>query len=389
MPEEAVDAIVKQILAKRPEIPQQMLLDRLSASRDMTGGLIADESLMRMIAAELGVDVAGENGEFRGRLSLGHMVAGLNNATVTGRVVAVYPVKTFEGTKPGKLASVTIVDTDGVLRVILWNDKADYIESGTLKVGQIAKFAHGYTKADRNGVVELHMGDKSQVELEPTNVKSEDYPGIGKFSTKIEQITLNHKSVNLSGKVKEVLGSSTFMRGDQSPGKVLRLKLSDESGEVVAVFWNEKADEVETKARRNAQVEIVNARVKHSQNGEVEVHVDNSAYVDVATVARCLIKIATLAEDAGEVCVEGTIGTIPQSREVRTQKGETVRVATFDLKDDSGSVRVNAWREHAETAEKLAVGEKIMLENVYAKRGYNEKVELSTRSATTITRLLD
>ena len=35
-----------------------------------------------------------------------------------------------------------------------------------------------------------------------------------------------------------------------------------------------------------------------------------------------------------------------------------------------GSIRVNAWREHAEAVAKLFMGEKVMLENVYAKVGY-------------------
>jgi hypothetical protein len=33
------------------------------------------------------------------------------------------------------------------------------------------------------------------------------------------------------------------------------------------------------------------------------------------------------------------------------------------------------------------MGEKIMLDNVYAKIGYNGKIELSTRSATVVTRV--
>ena len=105
---------IQQILNQRPEISKEQLLSRLSAVRDMTGGLIADDSLLRMIAAELGIEVPREDGTFKPRLSLGHMVVGLNNATVTGRIVAIYPVKTFEGEKSGKLASVTIVDNDGI-----------------------------------------------------------------------------------------------------------------------------------------------------------------------------------------------------------------------------------------------------------------------------------
>ena len=87
--------------------------------------------------------------------------------------------------------------------------------------------------------------------------------------------------------------------------------------------------------------------------------------------------------------MEGEVATLPVCREVKTQKGEMVKVTAFELKDDSGSIRVNAWREHAEAATKLFMGEKVMLENVYAKMGYSGKVELSTRAASTINRVLE
>ena len=305
------ETVIQQILDKKPEIGREQLLSRLSVARNMTGGLIADASLLRMIAAELCVEVANEDGTFNHRLSLGHLVVGLNNATVTGRVVAAYPVKTFEGVKPGKFASVTIVDNDGFVRVIMWNEKANFVESGELKVGQIVKFSHGYTKADRFGTPELHLGDRSQVELNPQNVNPEDYPSITKFTTKLNQIVQDQKNVNLEGTVKEVLGSSTFTRSDQSDGKVLRLKFADETGEVVAVFWNEKAEEAESKVKKGAKIQIVNARVKPSQNGEVEVHVDSSTYVSVSEVPKRLVKIGSLAEDSGDVCVEGEVASFP------------------------------------------------------------------------------
>jgi replication factor A1 len=381
------ETIIEQILEKKPEIGKEQLLSRLSVARNMTGGLIADASLLRMIAAELGVEVANENGVFHHRLSLGHLVVGLNNATVTGRVVAVYPVKTFEGVKRGKFASATIVDNDGSVRVILWNEKANFVESGELKVGQIVKFSHCYTKADRFGTPELHLGDRSQVDLNPKNVNPEDYPSITKFTTKLNQVVLDQKNVNLEGTMKEVLGSSTFKRSDQTDGRVLRLKFADETGEGVAVFWNEKAEEVESKLKKGAKIQIVNARVKPSQNGEVEVHVDSSTYVSVSEVPKLLVKIGSLAENSKDVCVEGEIASLPMCREVKTSKGEMVKLTAFDLKDETGEVRVTAWREHAESACKMMIGEKIMLYNVYAKMGYNGKIELSTRSATVVTRV--
>jgi replication factor A1 len=378
------EAVIQVILEKKPEIGKEQLLTRLSVARSMTGGLIADASLLKMIAAELGVEIPNGDETFSHRLSLGHLVAGLRNATVTGRVIAVYPVRTFEGAKPGKLASVTIADNDGTVRVVMWNEKADIVESGEIQVGQIVKFVHGYTKADRFGTAELHLGERSQIEFNPENIRAEDYPTIDKFTVKVNEITAEQKNVNFEGTVKDVYASSTFTRSDQTVGKVLRAKVTDQTGEVPVVFWNEKAEEVELKLCRGAKIQIVNARVKLSQNGEAELHVDLGSCVEVTEATKNVVKISSIAEGFGDVCVEGEVASVPVSREVKTSKGETVPLTSFDLKDETGVVRVTAWREHSETASKLLMGEKIELNNVYAKIGYNGKIELSTRLATVI-----
>lgn len=378
---------IQQILDKRPEISKEQLLTRLSAVRDMTGGLIADDSLLRMIAAELNVEVPREDGTFKPRLSLGHMVVGLNNATVTGRIAAIYPVKTFEGEKSGKLASVTIVDNDGTLRVILWNEKASFVESGELKIGQIVKFAHGYTKADRFGIPELHLGDRSQIDLNPENIKDEDYPSLDQLVTKISDIKTEQKAINLYGTVTEVFSASTFVRNDQTPGKVLRFTLSDGTGQIVVVVWNEKAEEVESKLRRGSKVSIVNSRVKTGQKGDLEIHVDFSTYISVSSPVIQKVKLSDLSEDSGDVYIEGEVASLPLTREVKTSKGEFVKLTAFEIRDDTDIVRVTAWRDHAENASTLLIGEKILLENAFVKRNYEGKIELSTRAATTIKRL--
>jgi hypothetical protein len=85
------------------------------------------------------------------------------------------------------------------------------------------------------------------------------------------------------------------------------------------------------------------------------------------------------------VSVEGEVLTAPTSREVATSKGEMVKLAVFELKDDTGVVRISAWRKHAEAVGSLKVGDRVRLMSVYVKKGFGDKVELSTRNATVLT----
>ena len=174
-----------------------------------------------------------------------------------------------------------VADDGGIVRVMLWNDKASLVESGELKAGQLIRLSHGYTREDRNGKAEMHLGGKSNVEISPQDSTAEDYPSISRFATKIKEINKSQQNIHLCGRVKEVFSSSTFTRQDQSMGKVLRFTLADVTGEVAVVVWNEKAEELEAVLKRDVQVQLVNAKVKANSSG-LEVHVDASTYVDAA-----------------------------------------------------------------------------------------------------------
>ncbi|MGD0406332.1 MAG: OB-fold nucleic acid binding domain-containing protein [Candidatus Bathyarchaeia archaeon] len=372
--------IIEKILAKNPEISQEQILEKLKAEKSRTGGLLGDETLLRLIAAKYGVEVQQNTVHNNGNLSTSRLFAGLNDVTVAGRLIAVYPVRTFEGEKSGKFATLMVADNGGVLRVVLWNDKADLVEKGELKAEQAVRLLHGYTREDRYGRVELHLGVKSQIEIEPKE-KASEYPTIDKFTTKIGSLSKTSGNVHLSGTVKTVLGVTSFTRSDSSDGTVMRFALADDSGEVTVVAWNEKAQELEKTLKVNACLQLVNAKVKETQNGGLEVHVDSNTYVNVQAAALQLTKIASLTENQS-VNVEGAVSTVPERKEVTTSKGETVKLTVFELKDNSGVVRVSAWRQHAEALNGIKIGDKLLFENAYVKKGFWDKMELTTQAAT-------
>ena len=374
--------IIDKILAKNPEISQEQILEKIQAEKSRTGGLFGDETILRLIAARYGVEVQQNTIHNDGILSTSRLFAGLNDVTVAGRLIAVFPARTFEGEKPGKFATLMVADYEGILRVVLWNDKADLVEKGELKVGQAVRLLHGYTRQDRYGKVELHLGGKSQIEVEPQE-KASEYPAIDNFATKIGSLNKTSGNVHLSGTVKTVLGLTKFTRSDQSDGTVMRFTLADDSGEVTVVAWNEKAQELEKNLKTNACLQLGNAKVKETQNGAIEAHVDFTSFINIHVAAPQLTKISSLTENQ-IANVEGVVSTVPESKEVNTSKGETVKLTVFELKDESGAVRVSAWRQHAEALNGLKVGDKLFLENAYVKKGFGDKMELSTRSATAI-----
>jgi ssDNA-binding replication factor A large subunit len=377
--------MIEQILATHPEISREQILERLDREKRKTGSFISDDVLLRMVAAEFGVEVSNE--ARMPTLSIRDLIPGLNDVTVVGRVVAVFPSKAFKSNKSGKVASLLIADENSILRIVLWNDKTEVMESGKVEVGHIIRFSHGYTKEDYSGRVELHVRKRSGIEINPKDAETKDYPTISKFTTKIGEITQSHKNkkVNITGTVKKLFPPSTFRRRDSSSGKVMRFIFADETGEIPVVVWNEKADELEETLRKGVKLQLVNARAKKTIGKGSEIHVNSQTYVEAIKSTEDFSKIADLKEGLKHVNVKGTVVTKQMPRNVKTFKGELVKLTVFEMKDDTGKMWVSAWRKHVDTVSNLKVGDKVIIKNAYVKKGFGEQLEISTRSKTIIT----
>jgi len=383
------EEIVDDILSMCPDVSRQQIMERLEREKRRTGGFISDESLLRVIAAEFGCEILNDEA-LMPVLSLVDLVPGLGNVTVVGRVVAVFSPRTFNGNRSGKFASLLIADKECILRVVLWNEKANMIESGEIKTGQIIRFSHGYTREDRGGRFELHIGEKCEVEINPKDVDAKDYPTIRKFATKIGELTQvpRNEKLNVIGTVRKLFPPTTFERQDLTSGKVMRFVLSDGTGEIPVVVWNEKVDELGKMLKVGAELQIVNARVKKAMGEGFELNVDLLTYVGTLMSQEEFLKVADLKEGLNRVNVEGEVASRPMLRDVKTSKQEFLKLATFELKDDTGRIWVSAWRKHAEIVKDLKVGDKLIIRDAYVKRGFGDQLELSTRIATSIVKSL-
>jgi len=139
----------------------------------------------------------------------------------------------------------------------------------------------GMVVAVANGKQELVSIKIEKEVVNPEDVESDEYPFIDQFTTEIKEITKPNQSFHLSGRVKEVFPPSTFTRQDSSVGKVMRFIIVDNTGEIMVVSWNEKAEELEPVLKKDVQVRLVNAKAKESSNGLLEVHADATTYIEV------------------------------------------------------------------------------------------------------------
>ena len=387
-----LEQIVQRILLVRRDLTRDEVLKRIYEKKRSAEGYFLDEAAARIVAFELGIEIPKNEAEVSWtELPIEKLVSGLNDVTITGRVITVYPVQTFSrpDLTEGKVARLLIADKTGTTKTVLWNDKADLAENRKIATGQIIKVSHGYVREGLDGKPELHVGTRGEIQISPPDSVESEYPPINSFMKKISAITGKRKKTNVLGIVQRVYPVSEFKRANGTDGKVRRLQLRDETGQITVVFWNQRVDELGSVETAD-NLRIMNARVKELAGGIMELHVEKATQIEKTTEKLPSFEqkrrqtIADIKREGGPFTIEATIVSTPKLREVTTSQNEKVKVTSFIVSDDTGKISLAVWRNLAELATKLASGTRILLKNVYAKKGFADLLELTTHTSTKI-----
>jgi replication factor A1 len=165
MSKTSLEEIVNRILSSSSDLNRKQVLEMIEQKKKAAGNFLTDETAARITASELGVKIVKKS--LRLKIQIQDIVLGLNDVTVTGQVVSVYPPKTFKRRDwtEGKLASLVVSDESGTLRVVLWDDKVELLEGGKIQRGQTVRILHGYVREGLDGKPELHLGDRGNLRV--------------------------------------------------------------------------------------------------------------------------------------------------------------------------------------------------------------------------------
>ncbi len=161
----SLEEIVERILSSRSDLKREEVLEMIKKKKRGAGDFLTDETAARIVASELGVESIKK--PLRLEIQIQDLVSGLNDVTVAGQVVAVYPSKTFtrRDWSEGKLASLLVSDKSGTLRVVLWDDKVELVESNKIQREQNIRISHGYVREGWSGGLELHVGKRGRIKV--------------------------------------------------------------------------------------------------------------------------------------------------------------------------------------------------------------------------------
>jgi replication factor A1 len=172
--------------------------------------------------------------QIAGRHDIDSLSLGLSDVNVRGRVLETDAVRTFDRDdgSEGKVSNLLLGDETGRIRVTMWDARAERAEE--LEPGDAVEVVDGYTR-ERDGSLELHVGDRGRVE---------DAEGEVAFTAEadpIDGLELG-ETADIAGVVRSADPKRTFDRDDGSEGQVRNVRVQDDTGDIRVALWGEKAD---------------------------------------------------------------------------------------------------------------------------------------------------
>ena len=358
-----VETIIEAILSKRPELSQDQVLALIEEKKREGQGLLSDEGAARLVAEELLIQTRGTE---LGRMRVKDLVPGLNDVTLTGRILLAWPPQNFQrkdGT-PGRVMRIILADKSERVRCAMWDKHVDVLSRlGDLK-GRVLRVGHAYTRQGLAGDTEVHAGERSSIEIDPEDMPKSDIPEFGELFTPLAKLAVGTNQVNAVGVVQSEPRHYNFTK-DERTGSLLRTFIADESGSMPMVAWNERAEELRD-LKSGAIVQVLNARVRMDRNGGPELHIESRSQAQILETAPPYLKppvtkTRTIKDlsPRGPVDLTASVLTVGNPQEIKRPSGEVTKVARLLVSDETGIVSLSLWDDKAEIATGLREGDTV------------------------------
>lgn len=141
-------------ISKISGVDKEELERKVEAKRAKLAGLISYEGAAQVIAAELGISFDDE------QLKINELLPGMRKVNVVGKIINLFPVRTFTTKKgdEGKVVNLVLADDTSNIKVVLWDtNHIELIEKGDVVKDSIIEIVNGNMRDN-----ELHLGSFSE-----------------------------------------------------------------------------------------------------------------------------------------------------------------------------------------------------------------------------------
>jgi replication factor A1 len=204
--------------------------------------------------------------------SIADIKADMNNINVSGRILDIAEIRTFEKKdgSSGRVGNLLIGDSTGKIRLTLWDEKTDFLDE--VDFDETIEVLHAYSRENTfSQQIELNLGSKGIIQKTEKKVEYME-----KF-TDISDI-IPGENYSVKGKVFEIGELREFEREDGTASMVSNLELKDETGSIRLTLWGEQAYVIED-LDIDSEIQIIDAYAKYGLNEEIELSVGNRSRV--------------------------------------------------------------------------------------------------------------
>jgi ssDNA-binding replication factor A large subunit len=270
----AATALIEKIV--QTGVSQTELAARIRKKRDEFAGLLSEESAVKIIARECGVEIKDEETpvEFS---HLSSLTSVGERANVFVRVKNVFAPKEFEKEKrKGRVCNVSIADETGTATLVLWNQDVDLAEGGKIERNDLLEIAGANV---RTAVpLELHSALVTRItplkegSLEGAQIaRALRIPRAEVALKKLADVSTGDLEFDAYARVLKIGEEKEFSKQDGKKGKVASCLVSDGSKQLRLVLWDKNAD-LARRAKVGDAVKIESGYCKAGREGDCEIH---------------------------------------------------------------------------------------------------------------------
>ena len=352
-------------------ISKENFVQRVKEKVESMGGLCDEPMAAMLVANELGFSDVG-----RDSVKIENITAESGPVNFVAKVVSVFDTKEFtrnDGTI-GRVGNIIVGDETGKIKVTLWDNMADFIKDGKVKIGQTLQIS-GYAKQGYSGV-EVNIGNNGVL------AETEEEIDVVASSQRIKDVKDGMGDLNLTGKVLEISEIRTFQRKDGNSGRVGSLLLGDATGTLRVTLWDEKTEFL-NQIEYGDTVELINAYARENAfSQKVELQVGNRSIIRKSEkkveYEEEFIPVADIRADMDNINVSGRILDIGEIRTFEKKDGSTGRVGNLLLGDSTGKIRLTLWDEKTSFLDEVDFDETIEVLHAYSRENaFNQQVELN------------
>ena len=167
------DTIIQKIM-ERASSSKEEVMKRILEKQKEVSNLVSKEGAAYIIAKEIGLDLFPKT---KRRLEIKNVVPKIRNLNLNARVIKVFEPTEFKRKDgKGKVANIILGDNTGTIRLALWDDQTDIVNS--IKPGMAVETFGAYTKENEMGGVEIRLGKTGGLKI----LEQTDLPELEKLS---------------------------------------------------------------------------------------------------------------------------------------------------------------------------------------------------------------